>query len=546
MKIPIKNISIFLKRYGIFCVVAFAAGLRFLNLGWDSYTFDLHSDELFISQYAQGIHFFTNLNPNFWGYHGALFYILKLTGMAFAFVTGNPWWSQTTSGLTFAGRYLSAFLSTAAVFILFSAAKHIAGKKAGLVTAILAAASVFLIQTAHFHVTENYMLFFESLLILSTLAYFRKGTVRSLFAIAVWFALGVATTKNTSLLFVIIPLCAVLARRMDVAEKIKHLIFFGVISTACLFLATPYTFLHAGEFLAYSKRLAGDVSGTLLYSWSLQFKGTDIRFWIPTVFFIFNPFIVFGVIASCVIGINQFVKRKRFDGYSGSVVFAVLYAAYIGFAYIKFVRYLMPLVPILYISSGVFFARLWDRYPNIGKWITVLAIGASIMWGCLFSTIYLKQHPSVEASRWMIGTIKPNAIILRELGNTFLPLTSFPQPFETVDFDFYATDTEEKMTELSGILAGADYMTVSSRRVYQTVMRLSEYPLTSRYYRKLFDGQLGYELAGDYSSYPTIDPFVVNDDMTEETFAVFDHPHVRIYRNTGKFTQKRLEELLIY
>jgi hypothetical protein len=131
----------------------------------------------------------------------------------------------------------------------------------------------------------------------------------------------------------------------------------------------------------------------------------------------------------------------------------------------------------------------------------------------------------------------------------------------------YDADTPEKRAQLYHWLDQADYILLASNRLYASTARLPDrYPLTTAYYRALFAGDLGFELAADFTSYPTLGPFRFPDQETsyplqpaaytaqpqwqlplppaEEAFSVYDHPRVLIFRKTAAYSRQRVESVL--
>ncbi len=53
-------------------------------------------------------------------------------------------------------------------------------------------------------------------------------------------------------------------------------------------------------------------------------------------------------------------------------------------------------------------------------------------------------------------------------------------------------------------------------------------------WKGLQDGTLGFKQVATFTSYPQLGPITLNDERTEETFTVFDHPTIRIYKNLNK------------
>ncbi|HSH80698.1 MAG TPA: DUF2298 domain-containing protein, partial [Herpetosiphonaceae bacterium] len=95
-------------------------------------------------------------------------------------------------------------------------------------------------------------------------------------------------------------------------------------------------------------------------------------------------------------------------------------------------------------------------------------------------------------------------------------------------------------------LAQTDYVGISSARVYGAVQRLPHrYPATLRYYQALFDGSLGFDLVGDFVSLPTILGVPIDDTGAEESFTVYDHPRVFIFKRTERFTPENAKRIIV-
>jgi len=89
--------------------------------------------------------------------------------------------------------------------------------------------------------------------------------------------------------------------------------------------------------------------------------------------------------------------------------------------------------------------------------------------------------------------------------------------------------------ELEEHLKKADYIFVPSRRIFANHPK-SKYPVLNKYYEGLFNGKLGFEKVAEFESFPKI-KFQVNfpDEVAEETWTVFDHPVIRIYKKIKSF-----------
>ena len=131
-------------------------------------------------------------------------------------------------------------------------------------------------------------------------------------------------------------------------------------------------------------------------------------------------------------------------------------------------------------------------------------------------------------------------------------------------------DNLEKVGRNLTQVAASDYIVLASNRNYGVIPRLAErYPLSSQFYRLLFEGQLGFEvayvgtrqpnllglhLAPDSFGWPDLAaPAAVREYYAEEpgldmgrfdeSFTVYDQPLVIILKNTGQMSSEQMLEL---
>ncbi len=120
-----------------------------------------------------------------------------------------------------------------------------------------------------------------------------------------------------------------------------------------------------------------------------------------------------------------------------------------------------------------------------------------------------------------------------------------PGPYRGLDLTLYDEDTPQKLEQLLNVLDEADYISMSSGRLWQSIPRLPmRYPVTTRYYELLFAGELGFEKVAEFHSYPRLFGLEFDDTWAEEQFTVYDHPKVLIYRKTDDYDRERVRALL--
>jgi YYY domain-containing protein len=112
-------------------------------------------------------------------------------------------------------------------------------------------------------------------------------------------------------------------------------------------------------------------------------------------------------------------------------------------------------------------------------------------------------------------------------------------PYRGLDLTLYDEDTPEKLEQLLDTLDKADYISMSSGRLWQSIPRLPmRYPATTRYYELLFAEELGFEKAAEFHAYPRLFGIEFDDTWAEEQFTVYDHPKVLIYHKTDDYDRE--------
>lgn len=506
-------------------ITIFAAVLRFINLNWDAGG-RLHPDEALIVNGALTLRFFSQMFPGFHDYNGLPVYLLHIFSHIASWISGSAWWSQSAEGVTLAGRFLSALLSTLSVPLIIILGKKLYSIHTGLIAGLILAAIPLLIQLAHFYTTESMLIFLSLLLLLACAAYIRVPSLRNVLIMSVSAGLMLAT-KNTSYLVLPIPLAALILHR-----RYRSLIPFMLFSLMTFFLASPYSFLDAGGYLARYRYLADVVSGRLLMDWTLQFTDTTPFFWIPNLLYAFGPAILTGITAA-VFTIRYTTKKTLYITILS--VWFIGFLVFSGITYLKFVRYSTLLAPLAALLSAALIHRL--RRYRAGRFATLAFLVFQILWSAMVSQLYFRNHTSLEAASWLESHIPYGTVILTEEWNSIIrfnraPLSDNGYGFHTINF--YMPETDLKIQALMHALNESDVIVLESPKVKNTIHRLSDrYPETVRIYTNLENGSLGFGKVAEFTSYPSLGPLIVPDHWLEETWYAFDHPAITVYARAG-------------
>ncbi len=456
------------------------------------------------------------------------------------------------------------------------------------------AASVLPIQLSHFFAVETYLTFFIALsfyLLIKIISNTQKGNklitcnlkLTTLLGIA--FGLAIAS-KITAVLF--LPIIGLSLLFFLIKNRNLFLFFvicfmFFVSSYFTVRLAQPYLFSN-------SALITFSLNPKILQNWKelKSFDDTTGGFppavqWITTKPYLFPlknmlfwglgiPLGILAVLSImyqvlCIIRLlfqkkklSQILNTSHFILFLSTLWILILFI-YQGGQFVKALRYFFPIYPFLAILSGYFVVRIINKY-KIGL-LGYLVIGLLIIvYPLSFVTIYSRLNSRVEASYWIFKNLPAGVTVSSEEWDDGLPVSLgnyIHEQYQKVQFPLYWPDNEEKWRKISADLEKTDYVILTSNRLYGSTMTYPQkYPITIKYYNALFDGSLGFEKVAEFTSRPNLPipgiklcltpPFVrygivalktqecnqtgisFVDDYADETFTVYDHPKVIIFK----------------
>lgn len=166
---------------------------------------------------------------------------------------------------------------------------------------------------------------------------------------------------------------------------------------------------------------------------------------------------------------------------------------------------------------------------------------SALLWAVAITNIYRRPHTRIAASRWIYQNIPCGSSIGVEHWDDGLPLRvdgkdGYGGCYKGVEFENYHWDDAKKLASMLTKLKTADYIVLSSNRLYGSIPRMPRrFPFTIEYYRMLFSGELGFALEKIFSSYPSLGGLTFNDDAREELILNYDHPKVLVFKKTASF-----------
>lgn len=527
--------------------------LRAYNLNWDQGLL-FHPDERNIANAVTKIIFFRELNPHFFAYGGFSIYLYRAAADILVAITHNNAWIMDWGEIDLIGRFFSALFSTITIVPLYFLAKKIFEKRVAFLACLFYTFTVTSIQHAHFATTESSLVFFSILLCLIALYWIEKPKIWKTILFGAVTGIALATKTSALSLLVFPGMCFLmycLTERKHVKKLllvIPHGVLFLLSTASLFFLFSPYTILDWKDFLASMQYESGVATGNLPVVYTLQFNGSiPYLFQIQNFLWQFGPLLaVVGVIGLILIIFEPFKKahKERILFW----IFPLVYFLYVGSWHTKFLRYMTPLVPFLVIAAGYILLLLQKRFKRLGNVLILIILITTVAWAGAFFSIYTRPQTRIAASYWMYQHIPSGSTILTEAWDDGLPVPlpgRSPTQYKEEQLDMYALDNQAKITYLAEKLSHSDYIAINSRRIYGTLTRLTDlYPITSKYYTLLFAGKLGYTKVGTFTSYPQLFGITINDDSSEETFQVYDHPKAIILKNTKHLSTQQIIDIL--
>jgi len=556
----------------VFCIggiILISFLLRIYGINWDN-GYHLHPDERMITMVVNDIHFPNNselstiftpespLNPKFFPYGSFPIYLLKTVG-GFLGIFNIKY--TTYDYLNIIGRYISALFDTGIVFIIYLLGKKIFNKKVGLLSSVFYSLSVFPIQASHFFAVDVMLTFFVILTLYFIVILLINNNIKLIINIGLSFGFALATKISSILLVVPISLgilffCLINKKKtvVKIISLFKYLFITLLLSFFTFILLEPYSVIDFATFSRQTLEQSRMTKDAFTFPYTLQYVNT-----IPYLYHLKNmtlwgmgiPLGVLSIIGSLYITfyvIKEFFKKKYLSEKSFFPILIILSFFWIYFFItgrfaIKFMRYFLPIYP-LFILFG---ANLIFSLRNIVVKIIciILAVSWCLIYSISFLSIYSKPTTRLSASNWISNNIPEGAIIAREHWDDGLPLFG-GEKYKFEELKLYEQDTDFKWQEINEQLKKTDYIIIASNRLYVPLQKLVNcsklpqgrcYTKTSEYYQKLFGGKLGFKKAAEFLAYPEI-PLIklsIIDDYADESFTVYDHPKVIIFKKMNDY-----------
>src|SRR5664280_2071858 len=309
----------------------------------------------------------------------------------------------------------------------------------------------------------------------------------------------------------------------------------GLAFLVAFFLGEPYAFLDFHEFWRSVSEQGAMVRHAGLVPYTNQYIGVPNFLYEAREIVLWGLGPLFGLVALWAAGRRLALFRTLS---AAEWVFASFFVPYVFVTCtfeVKFPRYLLPVYPLLALWAAAWLTEKAER-GRAGRLLRAVVVGGTAAWALAFASIYTRPHSSVTASLWFHDHVPEGARVLEQDWDEGFPF-SFPgrpaERYRIVTFSFYENDSPEKMAKLARELVETDWVVLQTKRLYGAVTRAPEkLPLTNRAFRLLFAGDLGYTLAKEVASRPSLLGIQVPDELADESFTVYDLSLIHISEPT--------------
>jgi hypothetical protein len=519
-------------------------------------------------------------NPEFFAYGQPTIYGGYVLAQALGFSFKHLFEPITFDNATLALRFISAMASLLNVFVLYKTLlllfENKMKKNKGLRILVdcsvpILAFSPYFIQFSHFGTTESLLMLLYSVIIYYSLSLnisFKKNQKKIICVLGILTGFSIAV-KISSIAFMGLPIVALFFTKQKIKKKLFYSFLLLFISLIVALLFSPQSLLHNQDFLGSMSYETGVGRGLYKAFYTRQFEYS-----IPILFQTLKVFPYILGMAQFIIflcGICFLSWKKK----SMNLLRIAFFLFFIptAFLYAKWTRFAAPIFPVMTLFSAIFLIEFVEIFfvhlrPLKKSVVFMMMVCFIVLPGIAYIHIYQAPDVRFQASEWIYKNLPEGVKVLSETANVVdIPIqsnlsTNVKPSYSVISFDFYHLDEDDKLkADLANFMNTADYIFVPSRRLFTNhtcigplswknridtelsyeknrCERLNQiYPSLNSYYANLFSPNSHFTQIAEFTSYPQVRILGKNiiqfpDEMAEETWTVFDHPVVRVYKRS--------------
>jgi 4-amino-4-deoxy-L-arabinose transferase-like glycosyltransferase len=418
--------NLWLPLLGIFIV---ALVVRVAGLTWGLPTperfYSYHPDERQIAGAVASLEPFSgDFNPDFFNYPSLFIYLAwtaHFLGTSLGILQPQPQLWSALHDVILAARFVSALLGALTAPLVCLTARHIVSTRIALLAGILMALAPGHVQHSHFATVDVPSTFFIALSLYFTARavrfylneHKRESTKQLLWAA---FVAGLAgATKYNAIVVLLAPLVALWffsTNRVLTSLKLVGISILGFIVGCPMVLFAFGDFWGDGQYNGFAYEMfvhSRQGSGEIFQSTG---NGSLYHLTFNLPFAFTAPLLLASILGFAIFLIQKHQPRAMRVLTWPVVAFGLLYFFALGFSQVRFMRYVLPLVPVLCVGVALLIFSLKNRGLKTG--------GAAAF--CLLALVatsdvlrpFLTTDPRDQAARWMNQNARSSSVALVE------------------------------------------------------------------------------------------------------------------------------------
>jgi hypothetical protein len=561
-------------------IILFGIILRLYGLNWDQ-GFHLHPDERAIVMFTTPLKLPNSLNeflspqspwnPHFFAYGNLPLYLLKIVGnIAGAF---NPLYMYYEK-INLVGRFLSASFDIGILLVVFLLGKKLFNIGSALLGAFFYAISVIPIQLSHFYAVDTMLTFFILITLYECILLYEKPTILKSVLVGLFFGLSLATKISGLALLSAIGTVFVVDFLLiffknphrpqiwfpHIPRFLRRLIVDGLIISAVtivtFMVSEPYAIIDFKSFWQDNMQQAQMTRDAFTFPYTLQYVGIVTYFYELKNVFLWGMGPILAIISFAGIFYTLFfiIKKKKEKKWAQELILMVFFLSYfiiVGKFAVGWIRYMLPLYPLLCLFGSILIYKLANylkckfKSTFMIKFVYLIFFLSLFIWPFSFMHIYTQPNTRILASEWIYQNIPTGATIAIEHWDDSLPIGG-NFAYKTLVLSIYGMSDPFTENEIYQKINESNYIIIASNRLYVPLQRIAQNcknwnispercpQNANTYYQKLFNGDLGFKKVAEFKNSPMI-PFLnisINDQNADESFTVYDHPKIMIFKKT--------------